>query len=345
MFNNNLILNQINNVTRQCETLQDIETWKNTINNDLFKMIHINIKSIGAKWDLLCIKLEPVLDILDVIVFTEINVKKDEADCYQLRNYKQISKCRVNRNGGGIMLFYRDKYQIEDYDYNLDEAENIFIKLKNRKNNIIWHILAIYRSPKLIQNRCLDDLNFWLQNGVKKDDNIIIVGDINICIMKKNSDNTKYLNTLYNNMLVPLIKSPTREETLAGSPTISSIDHINVRMKRQFVYTASVITDKVADHYFIALRISRVNNNNLNYAQSNSFKTVIINRTVQEQIEDTDWSSLNNINDPCEIYDKMLEKFETIYENSKKIVKIDDKKCITPWVNERIKEEIKLKQE
>ncbi|KAI5738745.1 hypothetical protein M8J77_010667 [Diaphorina citri] len=306
MFNNNILFNNINNVTTECETCNDIDTWKYNLNNDLLTVIHINVRSIRAKWDLLCVKLEPVLNQLDVLILTEINVKEEEALAFQLENFNQISKCRVRKQGGGVMLFYRDTIQIENLSYDFDEAENLSIKLTHLGQKTEWTILAIYRPPSCKLDEFLEDINFWLQNAAKKDDNIIMIGDVNVCIRRKSNTNSKYLNTLYNNTLVPLIKKPTREEVLAGKATISCLDHINVRMKRQFSYTATVIMDKVADHYFIGLRVTKANKDYINYVKNPVFKTILDNKKIQQQIEAVNWASLNDITEPEQLYDEII---------------------------------------
>ncbi|XP_026680049.1 uncharacterized protein LOC113467819 [Diaphorina citri] len=146
------------------------------------------------------------------------------------------------------MVFYRDDFEIENMCYNIDQADNIALRLTHRVHKTNWLILAIYRSPKLVLNSFLEDVNFWLTNATKKTDNVIMIGDINICLKKK-STCVRYVNMLNNHTLVPLIYEYTREEVLAGNVTKSCIDHINVRMKREYNYSSSVITDKVADHF------------------------------------------------------------------------------------------------
>ncbi|KAL1448412.1 hypothetical protein WDU94_012393 [Cyamophila willieti] len=309
-------------------------------------VIHWNIRSIRNHWDLICAKLEPVLPHLDVLILSEINIKEEETSCYHLENFKQLSICRASRKGGGVMMFYRDTFQVDNLSYNFDEAENLAIKLTHSAHKIEWLILAIYRSPKSILNKFLDDIDFWLRNASKKTDNIIMIGDINVCIKNKNSTNLRYLNMLYSNTLVPLINDITREEVIDGRLTLSSIDHINVRMKRDFNYTATIITDKVADHYLVALCISKAGMQRSNAQNGPLYKQIIDNRKIQHEIDSTDWIAIKNkcADNPEKLYEEIVHKFSDIYESSKKTIKIRDTKLFTPWVNERVKKEIDLKQ-
>lgn len=187
-LNNNVdLLNNIQNVVPECEILQDLSDWK--INSDIIlSILHINIRSLKLNWDLLCLKINHLLSNLDLLILTEVNVKEEEALSYQLRNFTQTSKCRIHRNGGGVMVFYKNNIQIDNFNYTLDEAENITFKLTHLESKVQLIVLAIYRPPKQNKNRFIDDLNFWLQNAFKKDESIIIVGDINICILKKSKN-------------------------------------------------------------------------------------------------------------------------------------------------------------
>ncbi|KAL1446268.1 hypothetical protein WDU94_008929 [Cyamophila willieti] len=308
-------------------------------------VMHINIRSLRKNWDLLCIKIQGVLPKLDLLVLTEINVKEEEALSYQIRSYAQINKCRIHRSGGGIMLLYKDCIHIENIGYNFDEAENINIKLTHLDTKFKCTILAVYRPPKMNRERFLNDLNFWLQNGVKKDENLIMIGDINICTLTRNSNNTRYLNILNNSTLVPtIIKKITREEMVEGVLTTSCIDHINIRInnKNQYDATSSLITDKLADHYFVALRISkRVNESTRR--KPPEFIDIVDNRMIDSKILAINWEELKQINSPTELYNKIISKFKDIYQSATKKVRKRDNARSLPWINQRICQEINMR--
>uniref|UniRef100_A0A8D8QDP6 Endonuclease/exonuclease/phosphatase domain-containing protein n=1 Tax=Cacopsylla melanoneura TaxID=428564 RepID=A0A8D8QDP6_9HEMI len=135
------------------------------------------------------------MDELDVLVLTEIRVKEEEAISYQLKGFKQTSKCRVIRGGGGIMIFVKEKFHIENLEYNFEEAESLVMKICDRKSKMNFTVVAIYRAPDLKLDNFLSDLDFWLQNATKKDETVIMIGDLNICIKNKSNLNMKYLNT------------------------------------------------------------------------------------------------------------------------------------------------------
>ncbi|KAI5712787.1 hypothetical protein M8J75_011141 [Diaphorina citri] len=78
------------------------EATRNDVLAKIKSVIHININSLKAKWDELCIKLQSILPHLDVLIFTEIDVNSEQAVCYQLEKFHQINKCRDEKR---IQLF------------------------------------------------------------------------------------------------------------------------------------------------------------------------------------------------------------------------------------------------
>lgn len=344
MNNTRYLLNNITNKIPPCELLDNFLDWQNKIDNEVLTILHVNIRNTPKNWDLMCSKLNNVLPILDCLVLTEIKMKEDEAVAYQLRNFTQLNKCRTYRNGGGVMIFYKDCWEVENLGYNFDEAESINIRLTHFDSNVNFIISAIYRSPKNNLDRFLNDLGFWLKNGIKKDDNVILVGDINCCTLKKKSENTKYLNILYENTIIPTINKPTREEMVLDQPTISCIDHINIRLNVNICcnYTSTVITDKVADHYFVATRVSRRERTNI--PRRTEIITIFDNKEIQRKIENRNWDELLECNDTQVTYEKMVSMFKEIYKSSTKPAKKTKYNNAIPWVNDKVMEEIRKKQ-
>ncbi|KAI5724383.1 hypothetical protein M8J77_001994 [Diaphorina citri] len=323
-YNSNISFDHITNVTNKCEILDDITSWNSKLTDQLlFTVLHINLNSIRPKWDLLCVELKSVLEHLDVLVLTEIKVNEEEALAFQLRGYHQISRCRVKNKGGGVMVFCRDSIKIENLDYNFDEADSLVLKLIDVKRKFECTLLAIYRAPGLNE---IDDVDFWLQNAAKRDGNIIMIGDINVDIKRKTNENVKYFNMLNEHTLLPMIREPTREEMLNGRPTSTCLDHVNIRVKKHSCI-ASVIRDKLADHYYVALRIIS--------SQSNSTKskivkkTILDNRKIQNEIEKISWNRWQDYDDPDLIYSEVTSKFNDIYNKAM----LPDRlkiSCITP---------------
>lgn len=343
MNNSQNLFSSIRNIQPTCEKIDDLEKWQENLNNDILSVLHINLMNLNTNWDLLCLKIEKLLPKLDLLVLTEIKVNEEQALSYQLRNFVQFSKCRKIRKGGGVMVFYRNSFIMENMSYNLDECENVYFELTHSETRIKFSILAIYRSPKFDIDKFLNDFDFLLSNGIRKDSSLIIIGDININTLKKTNKSSRYLNILYDNTVLPTINYSTREELRDGLLTESCIDHANIRLKNNhFTYSSAVIYDKLADHYFIALKISR--KTNVVTRKPPEYVKIIDNRKVQAEIEKENWSPLEHSNNPNELYMYVVNKLNLIYENSTKTVLKKEQSESTPWISERVKIEIKKRK-
>ena len=123
-----------------------------------------------------------------------------------------------------------------------------------RKNSIIG---VIYRSPSFPSIQDFNDtLSQLLDRITLENKNIILTGDINIDLLKSNSNRlaTNYLDMMMSHNLIPCITLPTR----ITQSTASLIDHIftNVIPKNS---TAGTLISDITDHFsnFILIDISK----------------------------------------------------------------------------------------
>jgi hypothetical protein len=343
---NQNIIRKIKNVKINSNNYEDFEKWNNNLKeNNKLTCVHVNVRSLRKHWESLLYELKDAIEKIDVIVLTEVNVNDEEATVYQMKNFKQTTSCRKNRKGGGIIIYYRDNYVFQKIVYNFEQTESLNIKLTNAKEKIEYTILAIYRPPSSNIELFLTDLQWWLNNGTKKNDTILMVGDINICTLQKNTTSSTYLNMLYSNEFVPTIRSATREEILAGNVTSSCLDHINVKLKHKYDFASAVITTKISDHYFVAVQfyqkdplVTRRELNQMRYVE------VLNNKKINKEISDFNWEEFLKIQDPEELYQAIVRTFQEIYNKCSTVKPRTKKDDLFPWVTSEIKEHIKEKK-
>ncbi|KAI5709945.1 hypothetical protein M8J75_004364 [Diaphorina citri] len=274
----------------------------------------------------------------------ETNITEEEAECYVIQQFNRISLCRKSKKGGGVMIFYRgNTYLTETLHYNFDESETLAVQMKHLKTKTMFKLLAIYRPPKSNQKMFVQDLTWWLKHAAKKDDNIIMVGDLNICTLKRSSVNADYINMLSNYLFLPVIHTATREEMRDETLTTSCVDHINIKLEKSLKISSSVIMEKPADHWFIGCRVTK---NGAPLPQEEKKTTIIetVNsRKVQQEIELTSWDNFKHIEDPEEMYRSIVSTFNNIYEKSKRVYEKGEKDFQTPWVNQELRTEIHKK--
>lgn len=347
MNRNHFLINKIKNIKYNAYEHNSLEDWNKTLkdNNEL-TCIHINIRSLRSNWETLLANIKPYLHKIDIVVLTEVNVNEVEASVYNIQNFLKVVKCRKHRRGGGIILFYKDTFYAEQINYSFEESENINIKIKNIKNKRVYIILAIYRPPNNDIKNFIMETDWWLRNATKKTDSVIMIGDMNICVKKKNATNTLYLNTLYGNEFLPTINKITREEYLNDKLTSSCLDHINIKLKYKYDISSSVIHEKLADHYFVALQIYQDVQANEEKKRENNKTTVVEilhTKKINKEINEYKWEDLQEIEDTDKLYEKIVEIFQNIYEKCSSVKNKTRKDEISPWVDKEIIKQIKEK--
>ncbi|KAL1446843.1 hypothetical protein WDU94_013901, partial [Cyamophila willieti] len=304
--------------------------------------LHVNVQGMKGKWDTLLMLFEKHLHKLDVIVFTETQLNSDEAEMYKFKNFNQVSYCKSSRKGGGIIVYYREEFHAENLLYEFEDAENINLKLINLISKQEIKLLAIYRSPNRNNDayKFIQDLDWWLQMTVKKNETVIMIGDINICTIKKNNINSSYVNILYNNNLIPTVKLPTRERLLMDVLTSSCIDHINVKIQNYDSLSSVIIEEPIADHHMIGITISSFKPQVRNKRNQSKIVTRINEKKVQEEIVKIPWNDCYDNEDPVLLYEDICNKFNILYSKCKEDVRITEKDEVCPWVDQETKEEI-----
>lgn len=343
-FQNNIHRNKVN--FKKFDNVEECEQKLLISSKENFNVIHINIRSLRKHWNTLQGYLVSILKYLDVLVLTEVNVKEDEITLYSLDNFDSYSRCRLNGNGGGILVFVRRVFVVERLFYELEECEHLCLKIQNVSCNFDYILSCIYRPPSRNLNVFIEQLNNFLnEDGVKKH-NSIVLGDVNICTIVKSKHSFEYLNTLISKGFLNTISDYTREEIVNQELQRSCIDHINIKIKNHKNINSFVIKNKVADHYFVGCSIATTNNKQyFSKLKNNRYKkSVISTKKINEEIDKTNWASFLELNDPIELYHQIKRKFDEIYNVSKIEIVTNELDRLKPWINDKVKEKIKEKE-
>lgn len=227
------------------ESFQDFKEYTNREN---LNCITINIRSLRKHYQTLIAYINDLLEILDIIVLVEINIKTQEAQYYKIPGYNAIHKCRENARGGGIMIYLKENLAITTQNYNFTSTENITISININNKEIL--LSAFYRPPNTNVNQFIMEINEWLQlPNITKNKHLIFLGDININYLDNNFYGADdYLNLIYTHGLYHTIPVPTRSEFLHNNLVETCLDHINTRLKPPN-FASFIIKIKIADHY------------------------------------------------------------------------------------------------
>lgn len=254
----------------------------------------------------------------------------------EIENYIVIRNDR-DRNGGGVCIYVRADIGFNrrtDLDHDKIEAVFVDILLPKSKPVIVG---ACYRPPN--QNNFYEILEEMCSNCSDLiNSEVIITGDFNSDILKKDSQNFKALDNFCRAFdFVQLIKEPTR--VCETSETVIDLMLVSDQMR---ISKSGVVNYQVSDHclIFCTRKISR---NVFNC--HNSIKIRPLKRYSKEifidNLSEADWATVLQ----CAEVDKAWGLFKTMFLESvnklapEKMVRI--KQRTEPWINDDILNSIK----
>ena len=123
-----------------------------------------------------------------VIAISENWLTPFNKDIYSIQGHTHHCVIRENRPGGGVSLFIRNNLKfriIRELTINLVDVDVLFIKnskeqLRYQKNILIG---VCYRAPHVPINAFLDELQHLLENLLKLNVQIYLIGNFNIVIV------------------------------------------------------------------------------------------------------------------------------------------------------------------
>ena len=154
------------------------------------------------------------------------------------------------RGGGGLVTYIKDKYNfryLENSSLSTPDGEYMWFKLELELTRPTY-ICNTYRSPSgnienfidVLEQKVLD---FYIEGQC----DILILGDINVDLLKRNDPKVKkYSNFLRCMRLSQLVSKPTR----TTSYNSSCLDHI-ISSRPEMYVTAGLIDPGVSDHSLV----------------------------------------------------------------------------------------------
>lgn len=318
-----------------CKTYKHYKEWVDREHKNGIKGLCVNIRSIHKYWNELMAIIKEKGKNFDILTLVETNTAAENMSLYTIEGYKQYFYNRINRRGGGIMVFIKNEHAGEEFNLTTKNTyEQIHIKVKIEKREL--DIISIYRPPNSDKNAFMNELEEQLST-INKKNSIICMGDFNID-MKSNSNYSNQLESITSSKgLIQSIDDFTREEVVKGKTTQSCIDLIFTRGQGKESH-AGVIRNKIADHYMIALNFQTEEK------KQDDPKIKIIKKIINETklrkllIQDNkDWNKLQHINDPEILHNTLTNILKEIREKCSKEWKAKKRRDDKDWINEELK--------
>lgn len=213
-------------LTKNTTTANDNNTTKvsssSQIDTNKLRILHQNIAGICNKADLLDITLNELVNRhkeVDILCFSETNVKQDTEKNVKLDNYKLISSFCRDKNKGGTCIMTKKTLDAKPLLFPPDLAAKFYFEccgIDVPTLNLI--VIAIYRIPNHTKAHIgiflhkLEQLLEYISVKFNKK-KIVICGDWNIDILKENTSSKELKSVLENYNFNMHILTPTRQSS------------------------------------------------------------------------------------------------------------------------------------
>lgn len=175
---------------------------------------------------------------------TEIWILSSELTMYNINGYTQYANCNDGYRSGGVIVFVKDGYAATSSALEIKSADTIKVTIKIE--SICLAVIAVYRLHSQTIPSFLDDINNVLNSS--SDRNLLLIGDMNLCLLKQSPMLDRYLTILFSFGMEQLISSPTRGN--------SCLDHVFFRSRDNLEYSSFVSPSDRSDHDVIIFTVS-----------------------------------------------------------------------------------------
>ena len=224
----------------------------NSEHDALVSVFHMNIRSLNCNHRSLLLLLADLHFKFDVIVLSEVwsvnlpflsNILKGYNFHYNVPEHSSI---------GGIGVFVRNSIPCVISDLNIESNDSVYVEnvwLDMVINDSPFILGAIYRHPNHSVNEFTKALDNQLEKILNSKKSCIIVGDLNIDLIKFQQDNytSDFINTMLTNNFLPVITMPTR----ITSKSATLVDHIFVlnsnAKSNPDIFSGNIFSD-ITDH-------------------------------------------------------------------------------------------------
>lgn len=294
-------------------------------------LVYMNIRSLRLNFSTFLASINKLINQINIIVLVETNITDQENRFYNIKGFYSIFLNRENR-GGGVVVYIAENLNFNQISLNINSFEAILIDINI--NNNITSLLSIYRPPSANIPQFIKELETVIKT-IKRKQNIILVGDINIDILRENLTTKTYLNMIMSYGLQCMVNQCTRVDITKKTKTC--IDHMFLRNNKQTNATAAIITTSISDHFslFCCIKedINKQSKETLNFQGPH-----LNNSKINQMINNENWNTLmEQEQNPNNIFNKFHKKICQIYAKSEiKNKKISKKRSNNPWINEEV---------
>ena len=326
-----------------CKYFSLEEYLENLSSNKFLSIFSHNIRSFGRNFECLSGAFDDY-SLPCIMHFSETRFKSNLTDIIEGYDGHHVVRDR-NSPSGGTSIYVRndiDSKKIDSLSYSNATIEVCTVEVSFNRSCFI--LVGIYRPHSdSIQNfnAFLDE---FLKNPSLANKTCVLLGDLNICLLKNDQPCIDYANLLYSNHFMPLITKATRFSPVSNEIP-SLLDHIWIN---DFIpHQCGIIDLDITDHLPIFInifstKVSRIPKIKLNFRINNQS----CKRNFKSNIEQFDWNSIKHA-DPDVYMKKFLNSLDLMYCDSfpKKSKFISPEHYKNPWITQPLKKLINAKSQ
>ena len=284
-----------------------------------FRVFHTNIRSINKNFDEFRVVLSEVEDKFDIIVLSE-TWQIPDLSLYKLDNYNVLYNSGDINQNDGVVVYIKKQLNYEHETKNIDNIRVLEVNTEYDKQSVL--ISAIYRPPSTCQNTFVEHFNNYLEHSKKNVDMHILLGDINLDILKHDDRIVhEYLNYLCCHGFLSAINKPTRVQ----ESTRTCIDHIFIKDNCKNNSVNSIVYETcITDHYSVLIEVFKAEKTN-NGNNSKRFKNIFKKDKFTSEVGKVNWNVVYLENDINLASDRFVSTLKNCAETSTGRVKIKKK--------------------
>ena len=299
---------------------------------------YLNINYLKNK----IVDLRPIVQDLDftflAIAETKLNNVLKSAQ-FRIDGYycpDEFRRDRTYNSGGGLLVYVRKGIPCKRIrKLENDEIETVVVEVGIGKKK--WGVISIYRNEDVTVNTFLDILSRSLDSLLNTHENIIIIGDININSLIKDSSGFKKLKTFCDTFdLVNLVKIATCFQ--ADIPT--SLDLILTNKSRSFIKTQSVTTG-LSDHHSMVTTmfrsyVTKLSPIEIKYRSFRNFDENLFLTELRNAVDNLDYSQ-------NEAFTTFFECFENVADKHVPLKTVKLRGNNAPFITPQFRKEIRYR--
>lgn len=309
----------------------------NTVYNTdkYFQVANVNIRSLNSCFD----EFRDVVqhNNFDLIGVTETWLTEDFPTNYiHIPNYSLVRGDRPSR-GGGVCIYIKSNYTHKLLNVSISNLEQLWIELVINQKRI--GVGIIYKPPS-VHYTALEQLEDTLSDIISEVDDIVLMGDMNIDMLKTRSVDTIYFQNLLNCFsLKQIVAVPTR----ITQKTSTLIDIICISQNISLVCIDTLDMLNLTDHCLVFCGIDIHKDKHIMqqfmYRNFNNF----CHEDFQNDSILVDWSVIENISDINEKVTYLNDQVVKLFDKHAPLTSVAFKKPYRPWITYTIRQMITLK--